>query len=78
MRFLGIFLSLNHTLSLNADSRRQCLKPSGRKTHKKIFGAYVLVKQVKIRPEINFFAIFLSLVHSFSLILYRIEAWDNI
>ena len=48
---------------LYTDSRRQCLKSIGGKTHKKIFGAYILVKQIKIRPEIRFFVIFLSLVH---------------
>ena len=46
---------------------------------KKIFeGGQVWIKQVKFGLKIRFFVIFSSLVHKFSIKLYRMLTWDNV
>ena len=45
---------------------------------KKILAAQIWVKQAKIRPKMSFFAILLSLDHTFSLILHAMIACDNV
>ena len=42
------------------DSLQQCLTSSKSKTHKKIFGAQIWIKQAKIVPKISFFYHFLK------------------
>ena len=63
MRFFVTFMRLNYMFFLEityADSRQHCVRSSEGKTYEKIFGAYILVKRVKIRPEISFFFNFLK------------------
>ena len=45
---------------------------------RKRFGAQTWDKKAKIKPKIMFFAIFWSLVHTFSFKLHRIIVWNNV